>query len=145
MKRLDELDRKILKMLSENARLSFRKIAKELNTTPMTVLRRVKALEKAEVIKGYKAIINYEALGYSYPICLYVRVKSGYNPLEVGEKLAQMENVLMIFNTTGQYDLSLIVYCKDKEGALDIVNKLSSIEGIERVDIHAILRKIKFF
>ena len=60
----DELDKKILEILSGNSRLSVREISKLVDSSPPTVSRRIRRLEELGTIKGYVSIIEDEELGY---------------------------------------------------------------------------------
>ena len=62
---MDETDLLIIKKLTEDARISFRKIAKELEVSPDTVINRYKALRESEVIRGSTVVIDPKKLGYS--------------------------------------------------------------------------------
>jgi len=61
---MDETDEKILKNLMVDARLSARQLALKLGMSTVTVLSRIKKLEKANIIHGYTAMIDHEKLGY---------------------------------------------------------------------------------
>ena len=62
---MDETDEKILKNLMVDARQSARQLALKLGMSTVTVLSRIKKLEKAKIIQGYTVIIDHEKLGYS--------------------------------------------------------------------------------
>ena len=62
---LDSIDEKILKNLMMDARQSARQLALKLGMSTVTVLTRIKKLEKEKIIKGYTAIIDHEKIGYS--------------------------------------------------------------------------------
>ncbi len=61
--KIEEIDRKILNVLNRDARMSFRRIAKELKISPTTLYNKVKKLEKSGVLKGYIPIIDKESVG----------------------------------------------------------------------------------
>ena len=63
---LDNLDREILKILSNNGSISHRKIATKLKKSPVTISKRIKGLEEKGIINGYTININYEKLGYDF-------------------------------------------------------------------------------
>ena len=62
----DPIDRKIISLIANNARVPLIDIAKKINLTPMAIKHRIKSLEKKEIIKGYRAMINVTKLGYEY-------------------------------------------------------------------------------
>ena len=63
---LDKADLTILKIISANAKISLINISKELKLTPVAIRYRIKQLEKKKVILAYKALIDYNKLGYQY-------------------------------------------------------------------------------
>ena len=75
---IDEIDRRILELLQEDARLSNAALANEVGLTVSTVHERVKKLEKKGIIKGYVALVDAEALGK--PITAFIRLSVGATP-----------------------------------------------------------------
>lgn len=73
---LDDIDLKILELLSENGRMSHEEISKHLNLTRPAIHRRIYKMEEANYIKGYKVIINWEAIGYNVDTFVLVRVNT---------------------------------------------------------------------
>ena len=63
-KEIDKTDRDILNALLDNSRLSYRQIAVKIGVSVATVLKRVKALEDAGIIRKYTALLDYEKLGF---------------------------------------------------------------------------------
>ena len=61
---IDDLDHRILSALSENSRVSFLELSKNLGVSPDTVVNRVKKLEKEKIILGYGVLLNLEKIGY---------------------------------------------------------------------------------
>ena len=72
---LDKTDMKILKNLMLNSRLSSRQLALNLGMSTVTVLSRIKKLEKEKIIKGYTAIIDHEKLGYGLTAIIEIIAK----------------------------------------------------------------------
>ena len=72
MEQLDKIDRKIISILSKNARISLSHLSEQVYLTPPAVSSRIEKLEKAGIITGYKACINYEKIGL--PITAYIEV-----------------------------------------------------------------------
>ncbi len=75
---IDGIDRRILELLQEDARLSNAALANEVGLTVSTVHERVKKLEKKGIIKGYVALVDAEALGK--PITAFIRLSVGATP-----------------------------------------------------------------
>ncbi|MBO4348743.1 MAG: Lrp/AsnC family transcriptional regulator, partial [Candidatus Methanomethylophilaceae archaeon] len=62
----DELDKRIIELLSTSSQGSYRQIAKTLDVHPSTLIQRVKNLESRGVIRGYRANIDYMKLGFEF-------------------------------------------------------------------------------
>ena len=73
---LDNLDKKILKNLAADARQSARQLALKLEVSTVTILSRIKKLEKEEIILGYTATINHEKIGYSLTAVIEIMAKN---------------------------------------------------------------------
>ena len=72
---LDETDERILRHLLVDARQSARQLALKLGMSTVTVLSRIKKLEKAKIIQGYTAIIDHEKIGYSLTAIIEIIAK----------------------------------------------------------------------
>ena len=75
--KLDAIDRRILSALQRNGRLQNIELAKEVGLSPSPCLRRVRALEEAGVVTGYRALLDAKALGYSLMISRTVLHREG--------------------------------------------------------------------
>ena len=74
--KIDETDEKILKNLMINARLSARQLALKLGMSTVTILSRIKKLEKEKIIQGYTTIIDHEKLGYTLTAIIEIIAKN---------------------------------------------------------------------
>jgi len=113
---LDSLDWKILKVLQENARLSYTEIGKRLNVAHSTVYDRLRKLERFGVIKKYTVVVNLEKLGVKNLTAL---VTVFVNPKEidrVASKLAELDEVLEVSISLSEELLVITkVVAKDRE------------------------------
>ena len=89
---LDETDEKILKNLLVDARQSARQLALKLGMSTVTVLSRIKKLEKAKIIRGYTAIVDHEKIGYSLTAIIEIIAKND-KVIDIEEEIAEFENV----------------------------------------------------
>lgn len=111
---IDELDRKILTKLQEDGRKSFREIAKEVDSTAVTVINRVDKMKDNGVIKGYTVDIDYRKLGYKIVAAIELIVK-GEHLQEVEERLFEHPNVSAVYEITGDTDILLVSKFKDRD------------------------------
>lgn len=139
---MDESDKKILDLLSKNARLSYREIARKLGTSHANVANRIAAMEKQGVITGYTVVMNPEMFDL-YPICLQISIKPGADVASIGRIMSNFDEVSIVSRVTGECDLLVLALSKDKNAALSFMSKVSAIEGINSIESHAIIEAIK--
>jgi Lrp/AsnC family leucine-responsive transcriptional regulator len=112
---LDRTDRRLLELLQNDARLTNQELAEKVNLTPAPVLRRVRALEEAGLIRRYVALLDPGKLGLG--LLAYVTVKlekKGRMPIEQFRRAVQTwPEVVACHSTTGDMDYLLQVYVED--------------------------------
>ena len=138
---IDDRDRKILKLLVNNSRLSIRQLAKRLKLSPGTVQLRLKRLKDLGLIKGYTTLIDYSKLGYEFPVLIDVRVSRG-RLFEVEREIAKHPNVVAVYDVTGNYDIAIIARFKRRKDLDNFVKNLQKIEYVERTNTRLILNII---
>lgn len=74
---IDDLEKKIIRVLNLNARKSFREVAKELGASVTAVINKVKKLENSGVIRGYIPIIDQEYFGFNLIAIIAMRISKG--------------------------------------------------------------------
>lgn len=139
---LDKKDKEILKVLLRDSRVSMRRIARELKLSPGTVQLRIKKLEDMGIINRYTVNIDFEKLGYNFPVIIDVRVSKG-RLFEVEEIIAKHPNVISVYDITGEYDVSILARFKNR-GELDrFVKDIQRMDYVERTYTKLILNIIK--
>ena len=125
LKDLDETDLEILKILSQDGRTSHRKIAKQLDKSPVTIKKHVDKLDNNGIISNYGASIDYENLGYDIIAFIELTISKG-KMIEVEEKIASFPNIFGVFDVTGTYDALLLGRFKTRSELSDMVKKINS-------------------
>ena len=141
------MDRKILKLLSKNARATAKEIAVMLGRTEEEVAAQIREMEKSGLIRGYKAVVDWEAVDtttVSAIIELKVTPKAGLGFEEVAERVAKYPEVESVYLMSGVYDLSVMVRGKTfQEVAKFVAKELSTIESVTSTATHFVLRRYK--
>ena len=119
---IDELEKKILRELNKDARMSFRQVAKKLRISPTTLHNKVKKLEHSGVLKGYIPLINTESVGYSLIAIIALRVKQEKDP-EVQKAISKFPQVGAIYEITGDWDLILVCYFQGRKDLTNFLKK----------------------
>jgi DNA-binding Lrp family transcriptional regulator len=139
---IDELDKKILTALNKNARMSFRQVAKKLGISPTTLHNKVRKLETSGILKGYIPLIDTESVGYNLMAIIGLRVKQEKD-IEVQKAISKLPQVGAIYEITGDWDLILICYFKDRKDLTYFLKKSLPLTNIERAITHLVLNVIK--
>jgi len=139
---IDETDKKILNVLVERSNLSLREIAKEVKVSVVTVMKRVRELEKQEIIKDYTVNLDYEKIGYEIEVIIQLRIAKG-KLFEVQKKIAAFENVYAVYDITGNFDSLVIARFRSRRTMDAFLKKLQKIDLVERSHTSLVLNKIK--
>lgn len=135
MVKIDGIDKKILRMLMEDARRPVLEIARNIGISGAAIHQRLRKLEKSGLLEGSKFIINPKILGYT--TMAYVGIyldKAMSNPLAVKE-LEKIPEVLECHYTTGDWSILIKVLCKDNEHLMHVLNKrIQQIPGVSRTE-----------
>jgi len=139
---LDELDIDILRSLNDNARKSFRDIAKELHVSLTTVSNRVKAMERAGVIQGYMPVVDATKLGYDIMVVIGIKVIHG-KIVETERDLAKDPAVFAVFDSTGEWDAIIMARFKTRVDLNVFVKKVLDHENVDRTYTQVVLNITK--
>ena len=140
--KIDKTDKKILNTLLDNSKLSYRGIAKKVGVSVVTILKRVKNLEKEKIIQSYTTNIDYEQIGYDVEVIIKLRISKG-KLFEVEKKIAIDKRVFAIYDVTGNFDSMLIAKFKNRKSLDSFLKKIQKYDFIERTETILILNTIK--
>lgn len=143
---LDEIDRRILRLLRENAHLTTQEIADKVGLSQTPCWSRIKRMEESGVIAGYVALLNPEKIGR--PLSVIVEVNLDQHDDEKIETfsrhLAQLPEVTDAYLTTGEYDYVIIAAVEDTEDYEQFLRKrLLKFPGIRHARSTFCLRRLK--
>ena len=105
---MDDIDRKILKLLQDNARVSLKTIAENTFLSSPAVSARISRLEKEGILKGFHAEVNYEAFGYGIKAFINLSVEP-YQKKEFYPFIQSVPNVIECNCVTGDYSMLIEV------------------------------------
>lgn len=139
---LDELDRKILTILQDEARVPSSEISRKTGYNENTIRYRIDRLRKYGVIKEFTALLNPRMIGL--PIAAIMMIRTEPNQLkEVFEKLAMLEETKHILQATGRHDLIVVAHYPNMNAMNDASQKIKSMEGVKEAEIHLATGLIK--
>lgn len=128
---MDELDRKILSMVSRNARTPFLEIARACNVSGAAIHQRIQKLMAEGVIKGSEFIIDPLKVGFHTCAYMGLFLKDANDFADVVAALKEIPEVVECHYTTGKYAMYLKIYARDNADFLRIIHeRVQSIPGI---------------
>lgn len=131
MEKVDKLDKKILGILSTNARMPFKDVAAECGVSRAAVHQRVQHLIDNGVITGSGFYVNPKSLGYTTCTYVGINLERGSMYKEVVSRLLCITEIVECHFTTGSYTMLLKLYARDNEQLMDLLNnKLQTIPGV---------------
>ncbi len=119
----DEIDLKILNLISSNARIPVIEISRKLNMPERTVAFRIKQLERKKIIQGYRALFNLNLLGYEYYKVDFV-LKNISRLKHLINYATLHPNIVYIDQTIAGSDFEFDLEVKNKQRFLHIINEL---------------------
>jgi len=132
---LDNTDINILNQLVNNSRVSTTQIAKSTSISNVATQQRITKLEKANIIKGYTAKLDYHQLGYKTVAYLGIYLEKAKNYKTVIKKLNQVDLISEAHFTTGTYSIFAKIYAKDNLHLMEVLSEhVQSIDGIARTE-----------
>lgn len=130
--KLDYLDQKILRMISDDARVPFLEVARACNVSGAAIHQRIQKLTSLGIIKGSQFIIDPAKIGYetcAY-IGLYLKDPSRFD--EVVEELRQIPEVVECHYTTGGFDMFIKIYARNNHHLLTVIHDKLQPLGLSR-------------
>ncbi|WP_227378242.1 Lrp/AsnC family transcriptional regulator [Haladaptatus halobius] len=139
---LDEIDRKILKILQADGRTALSEIARRLDMGSATIHERVNTLEAEGYIQDYRAILDSELLGLDNVAFIRIQTEAGHFS-EVAERLAEETAIQEIHELTGEADLLLKVRFGERSELTDLLSRIGRYEGVLSTATDMALRSVK--
>lgn len=131
---LDDIDKKIAVILSNNSRTPFKSIATQLHVSSKTVIQRYKKLRE-NLLTLSTVTVNLNKLGYKALANIYIKVSNRSKMPEIYAQLFQIPNVIVIIRTLGSYDLYCAIPLEDFEKLFEVYGKIIRISGVERAEV----------
>ncbi|MBS7604854.1 MAG: Lrp/AsnC family transcriptional regulator [Candidatus Bathyarchaeia archaeon] len=139
---IDDIDKEIIRMLQDDARISLRRIAEKLNVSETTIFIRIKKLLEKNIIKRFTAIVSPEALGKK--ITAFILINADPKKIQnVLNTLSKMDDVYEVYDVTGSYYAIVKVRTEDQNKLAKIIDEIGLIDGVISTETALVLRSIK--
>lgn len=143
---LEERDWRLLEQLQTDARLTNQELSDRVGMSPSACWRRVRQLEEAGIVTGYRASVDVRRAGMSFHAILHVQLTRHTREV-VDRFIAEVmrhEEVLDCFATTGQADYHLRILCRDLDAFNAFMERtLFRLDGIANIQTNLVLRHVK--
>ncbi len=140
--KIDETDRKIINALTRNSRITLRKLAGDIGVSFVTVMNRMKRLEKEGIVGKHTASIDFEKLGYGIHAIISVSISKG-KLFELEKKIAAHNSVYAVYDITGDSDAIVICKFKTTRAMDEFLKRIQTYDFVERTNTKLVLNTIK--
>jgi len=142
---LDDLDRKILEILRDNAKLTYTEIGKRLGVAHSTIYERIKRLEENGIIKKYTTIVDADRLGFKPTVAIVTVYTDPKESENIAKKLAKKRNVLEVLISLSEELLIIARVVAENQEKLHsfIANYVAPLPGVLRIRTSIITKKVK--
>jgi DNA-binding Lrp family transcriptional regulator len=137
---MDKKNKLLIRVLEKEGKLSSRQLAKKTMLPISTAYRRVKRLEKEGVIKGYRAIVDYEKTDRPIPILIFINLEETneeeeYVPVnQIKGKIKKINEIYQLFEVQGgDWDIILKARLEKLKDTNKLMENIRSIPGIEEI------------
>jgi Lrp/AsnC family leucine-responsive transcriptional regulator len=139
---IDAIDRRIIGIMNNHARISWRDLGDMVHLSPTSAADRVRRLERDGVIQGYGVRVDPAALGRTVRAVVDASLGPGDQVDDFERRLAQRDEVTFAAYVTGTSDYSIIVECEGAEGLDTFVRWLRADAGVARTETKLLLRVV---
>lgn len=130
--KLDKVDKQILRMIAEDARVPFLEVARACNVSGAAIHQRIQKLNSLGIIKGSKFIIDPEKIGYETCAFIGLNLRNPENFDSVVKRLKDIPEVVECHYTTGDFDLFIKIYALNNHHLLNIIHDKLQPLGLSR-------------
>jgi Lrp/AsnC family leucine-responsive transcriptional regulator len=139
---LDEIDRRILEILSTEARISWKDLGGRVHLSPNTVADRVRRLERLGVLVGFEAVLDPDRLGVPIEAMIEVRRHPDVEPGRLEEAFRALPAVVDAVHLTGRWDYLLRTRSPSTLALDQLVTALKAEHGVVETETRVVLRRV---
>ena len=131
MEKIDQLDRKILRIITQNARMPFKDVAEECGVSRAAIHQRVQRLIDMDVITGSGYTENPKMLGFQMCVYIGITLERGSMYKEVVNELEKIPEIVESQYTLGHYTILIKLYARNDEHLMQLLNgRIQEIPGV---------------
>ncbi|MFV0346672.1 MAG: Lrp/AsnC ligand binding domain-containing protein [Bacteroidales bacterium] len=138
---IDELDRKILRIITKNARTPFLEVARDCGVSGAAIHQRVQRLVTLGLVSGSQFILDPEKLGYTSCSFMGLILEKGKYLDSVYKKLLEIPEIVECHFMTGQYSMHVKILAQNNNHLKEIIDIIGEIDGVSRTETSISLQK----
>jgi len=142
---VDGIDRKILALLQQDGRLTITELAERVQLSVSRCQRRVRELERAGTIRGYRAVINPAAIGLGFEVLVFIYLRHGDQPslAAFDDALTAIPQIIQAERLFGTPDYLLRVVTADLEGYQRLFEeKLATLPNVDKLSSTIVMKPV---
>lgn len=139
---MDAIDRQLVALLLDDARATYQELGRAVRLSANTTAERVRRLRASGVIRGYRAALDFEAIGRPLMLISDLRLREGYDNEEFHRNLATIPQIIEAYRMTGEYDYQVRLACTGTEEFERILGLLKREHGVREVRTRLLLHDI---
>jgi len=144
MVQIDEMNRKILKLLMTDGKMTYNEVAQRMRRSPSTIRDRIRRLEDDKVILGYIALVSAEHMGMKVEGILLGNLVDG-SSAERLRTLANVPGVLEVLQVSGRRRIMIRINAKDNRSLEETINQDILPLGLKDVELRIVLESVMRF
>ncbi|MDH7508909.1 MAG: Lrp/AsnC family transcriptional regulator [Methanomassiliicoccales archaeon] len=141
---IDEMNRKIIKLLATEGKMTYNEVASKLRRSPSTIRDRIRRLEDDGVILGYVAIVNTEQTGMKADAVIFANLAKNVVADDL-KKLRDVPGVMEVLNVSGERSIMIRVHAPDNRALEDIITKKIIPIGLVDLEVQIVLESVMRF
>ena len=140
---MDHIDTKILRCLTEDARMNASQISQRVNLSVSAVIERMKKMEASGLIRGYTAVIDEEKAGFGVQAMLSIRLEHPKYNEEFNRQMCNHAHVIECFYITGDFDYFARIGVSSTQELTRVLNDIKQIPGVSLTRTYVVLDNVK--
>jgi Lrp/AsnC family transcriptional regulator for asnA, asnC and gidA len=132
---MDKLDYLLLSELLKDARMPFSTIAKKIGVSPQTIISHYERMKKKGVIARCILSIDPSKLGYQGKVFLMITNSPSHSKSATLESLRKIENVIVITEIIGSFDILAIALVTDLNSIIKLVSAVKGLDSVQQVEV----------
>lgn len=141
---VDEMNRKILRFLRTDGKMSYREVAQRLKRSPSTVRDRIGRMESDGIILGYMTLVNSEQMGMNAEAIIFANMDDQVRIKDL-QNLSKVQGVLEVLLVSGNKNVMIRVQANDNLALQDTIAERIVPVGLKDIDLRVILESVMRF